>query len=194
MEEIISGLYSEHFKNVFLFVNEKVRNKETSKDIAQDVFFKFCSAIKKGLYNDTGNRSGFIFTIAHNEVVNYLESRYYQRVATTFELDPWFEFRDENNVHNDYCSKETLSNVIRIIGTLPEFYVQAFNLRYFENLKFKDIAAIQGIPIGTVKSRLNFCDLHLKKSGFIFFKNKKINKKKKRMEMYRKKKLLKDIA
>lgn len=194
MQQLISDLYIKHFKEVVIFINEKVKDQETSYDIAQDVFLKFCIAIRKGLYKDVGSRSGFIFTIAHNEVVNYLESKYYQKVVTTFKTDSWFHFRDDSSIHSNYCSKETLDNVIKIVGELPAFYVEAFNLKHFNSLKIREIAKIQSVPDGTVKSRLNFCDSHLKKYGFVFFKNKKVNKKKKRMEMYRKKKLFKEIA
>jgi RNA polymerase sigma-70 factor, ECF subfamily len=45
---------------------------------------------------------------------------------------------------------------------LPEFLRQVVLLAYYQGLKYKDIADILSIPVGTVKSRLHtaLCKLH----------------------------------
>jgi RNA polymerase sigma-70 factor, ECF subfamily len=48
------------------------------------------------------------------------------------------------------------------VDTLPDFLKQVVILAYYQGLKYKDIAGILGIPVGTVKSRLHtaLCRLH----------------------------------
>jgi RNA polymerase sigma-70 factor (ECF subfamily) len=48
------------------------------------------------------------------------------------------------------------------VETLPDFLKQVVILAYYQGLKYKDIAGILGIPVGTVKSRLHtaLCRLH----------------------------------
>jgi RNA polymerase sigma-70 factor (ECF subfamily) len=38
---------------------------------------------------------------------------------------------------------------------LPEFLRQVLLLAYFQGLKYREVADILGIPVGTVKSRLH---------------------------------------
>jgi RNA polymerase sigma-70 factor (ECF subfamily) len=48
------------------------------------------------------------------------------------------------------------------VESLPDFLKQVVILAYYQGLKYKDIADIMGIPVGTVKSRLHtaLCRLH----------------------------------
>lgn len=48
------------------------------------------------------------------------------------------------------------------VDKLPNFLKQVVVLAYYQGLKYKDIAEILGIPVGTVKSRLHtaLCRLH----------------------------------
>ena len=48
------------------------------------------------------------------------------------------------------------------VDRLPDFLRQVVILAYYQSLKYKDIADIMGIPVGTVKSRLHtaLCKLH----------------------------------
>jgi RNA polymerase sigma-70 factor (ECF subfamily) len=48
------------------------------------------------------------------------------------------------------------------VDKLPDFLKQVVILAYYQGLKYKDIAAIMDIPVGTVKSRLHtaLCRLH----------------------------------
>ena len=48
------------------------------------------------------------------------------------------------------------------VDNLPDFLKQVVILAYYQGLKYKDIAGILGIPVGTVKSRLHtaLCKLH----------------------------------
>ena len=48
------------------------------------------------------------------------------------------------------------------VERLPDFLKQVVILAYYQGLKYKDIADIMAIPVGTVKSRLHtaLCRLH----------------------------------
>src|SRR5207247_6061046 len=48
------------------------------------------------------------------------------------------------------------------VEKLPDFLKQVVILAYYQGLKYKDVADIMNIPVGTVKSRLHtaLCKLH----------------------------------
>ena len=58
---------------------------------------------------------------------------------------------------------EERKQLIRVtVEKLPDFLKQVVILAYYQGLKYKDIADIMSIPVGTVKSRLHtaLCKLH----------------------------------
>ncbi len=59
-------------------------------------------------------------------------------------------------------SEERRQLVRASVDRLPDFLRQVVVLAYYQGLKYKDVADILGIPVGTVKSRLHaaLCRLH----------------------------------
>jgi RNA polymerase sigma-70 factor (ECF subfamily) len=41
------------------------------------------------------------------------------------------------------------------VEELPELYREVLLLAYYQEMKYKDIAEVLGVPVGTVKSRLH---------------------------------------
>ncbi len=63
----------------------------------------------------------------------------------------------------DLLQSEERKQLIRAgVEKLPDFLKQVVILAYYQGLKYKDIADIMAIPVGTVKSRLHtaLCKLH----------------------------------
>ncbi|MCF7975441.1 MAG: RNA polymerase sigma factor [Phycisphaerae bacterium] len=50
---------------------------------------------------------------------------------------------------------ETAAQIRQVVGSLPEKQCEILTLAYFDQLAYKQIAAVLRIPIGTVKSRLH---------------------------------------
>jgi len=56
----------------------------------------------------------------------------------------------------EHLQSEERKQVIRTsVEKLPDFLRQVVILAYYQGLKYKDIADIMNIPVGTVKSRLH---------------------------------------
>ena len=53
-------------------------------------------------------------------------------------------------------SREEQKQALRqAVEELPELYRQVMLLAYYQEMKYKDIAEVLGVPLGTVKSRLH---------------------------------------
>ena len=52
-------------------------------------------------------------------------------------------------------SEELRERVRASVDRLPEFLRQVVILAYYQGLKYRDVADVLGIPVGTVKSRLH---------------------------------------
>ena len=64
---------------------------------------------------------------------------------------------DRQNVRSlDLAQGEERRQLVRAgVERLPDFLKQVVILAYYQGLKYRDIADILGIPVGTVKSRLH---------------------------------------
>jgi RNA polymerase sigma-70 factor (ECF subfamily) len=61
---------------------------------------------------------------------------------------------DEPLPHESACRVETGDAVRCALAELPEAYRSVLVLRHYEDLKFREIADILGLPEGTVKTRM----------------------------------------
>jgi RNA polymerase sigma-70 factor (ECF subfamily) len=52
-------------------------------------------------------------------------------------------------------SQESRERIRASVDRLPDFLRQVLVLAYYQGLKYREIADILGIPVGTVKSRLH---------------------------------------
>lgn len=123
-------------------------DSETAKDVIQDVWIK----AYRGRYNGTASLSTWVGTIARNTVFDYLRRMKGKKFVDV----------EDVYVADDSPSADRLSNRRRVrallseaIGSLDQGYQDVICKREFENLKYKEIADVLGIKLGTVMSRLH---------------------------------------
>jgi len=118
------------------------------EDIAQDVFF---AAYKKlGTFDPARSSfSTWLFTIARNKSINAMKSK----SAPTVTRSP--EKATHNSPLNNLTDKELFDKLDNVLQTLPGRQKRTLVLAEFEKLPYQEIAQIEGIRIGTVKSRIN---------------------------------------
>ena len=125
-----------------------INNRESCEDIAQDVFF---TAYRELASFDPvrGNFSTWLFTIARNKSINALRKK---RPLSMSELP---QRSDRHNPSDELAERELFDKLDAGLEALPSAQKRAFVLAEFEELSYEDIAQIEGVRIGTVKSRIN---------------------------------------
>ena len=137
-------LISEHRNAVERYLRFNIPSKADSDDVLQEVWLAAYRQFDKLL-----NKSSFkawVIGIARHKVKDYLRSR-----QNTIDID---ELPESELVQSRYGLVE-YSPVHETIDKLSENDKQILTLYYFENMPQNEIADRLGIPLGTVKSRLN---------------------------------------
>ena len=150
-------LLERYERPVVRMVRNITNNIESYEDIAQDVFF---TAYRKLVSFDPA-RSSFstwLFTIARNKSLNVLRKK---RVLSMSELP---ERADSREPSDNMARKEFFEKLDRELQALPSRQRRAFVLAEFEKLPYEQIAQIEGVRIGTVKSRINRAKKRLRSS------------------------------
>ena len=123
-------------------------NREFCEDIAQDVFF---TAYRKLASFDPArsNFSTWLFTIARNKSINALKKK---RPLSMSELP---QNSDAHNPSDELAEREFFDELDVRLEALPSAQKRAFVLAEFEELSYEEIAQIEGVRTGTIKSRIN---------------------------------------
>ncbi len=145
------------------FVYQFLGDFEQSEDVVQDTMLKLYE--KKHYYREIAKFSTWIYTIARNLANTELRKR--KRRKTTllshmsqeekeYEL-PAIQPETGQEVQNEFAEKR----IQKAIQELPEHFKTVIILRDIQELSYDDISSIVGVPLGTVKSRINRARLQL---------------------------------
>jgi RNA polymerase sigma-70 factor (ECF subfamily) len=140
-------LVERYQRPVIRMIGNIVNDRHICEDIAQDVFF---AAYKKLATFDSAQSkfSTWLFTIARNKSLNAIKNK--KLIA----IDNNVEIAAGNNPDN-LEQQEFLSELDRHLYSLPRNQKTAFILAEFEKLPFEQIAQIEGVRVGTVRTRLH---------------------------------------
>ena len=145
------------------FVYPFLGNLEQAEDVVQDTMLKLYE--KKHYYREIAKFSTWIYTIARNLANTELRKR--KRRKTTYISRMTREERQyeipavqpdlNQNIQNEFI-RERINEAIK---ELPEHFKTVIILRDIQELSYDDISNIVGVPLGTVKSRINRARLQL---------------------------------
>jgi len=145
------------------FVFQFLGDMEQAEDVVQDTMLRLYE--KKHYYKEIAKFSTWIYTIARNLANTELRKR--KRRKTTYlshmskderqyEI-PAVQDNVDQSLHNEFIQDRIKS----AISKLPEHYKTVIILRDIQELSYDDISNIVGVPLGTIKSRINRARLQL---------------------------------
>ena len=145
------------------FVFYLLKDEELSEDIVQDTFIKLYG--KKHYYKPVAKFSTWIYTIARNLANTELRKKNRAKIMYLSNIKDdksKYELQSKNQsliskIENEYLIDELHSAIDR----LPDNYKTAIILRDIQGLNYEEISNIVGVPLGTVKSRINRARLQL---------------------------------
>ncbi len=119
-----------------------------SEDIAQDVFFAAYRKLRT--FDPARSRfSTWLFTIAKNKGINAMKKKKVQSA------DDFPERADSICPSDGLVKKELFERLEAALQLLPSRQKRALVMAEFEGLAYEQIAEIEAVEIGTIKSRIN---------------------------------------
>jgi RNA polymerase sigma-70 factor (ECF subfamily) len=125
------------------------------EDLSQEAFVRVFAKRKE--YEPRGKFSTFLWRVALNLCYDELRKRERRRetvLAFDGEESELIVAADELPPDVALARGEAAERVRRALMKIPETYRSVLVLRHYEDLKFREIAEVLGIPEGTVKSRM----------------------------------------
>lgn len=139
-----------------------IRRIVVGHDDAEDVLQDTCIRILVGLnsYRGEGKLSTWLYSIALNESLRYLrrQTRLFQSLDT---LRPALTAKMEAETPLDADTAEVTFQ--KALLTLPTQQRIVFNMRYYDELSYEEIANITGKSINTLKTNYHYAAEKIKK-------------------------------
>ncbi len=146
------------------FLRKRLNDEERVEDLTQDTFLRIHRARES--YDPSRKFSTWIHTIANNLLKNEFRNRSRRRETTFSELRPEttpsgaparpVEFATGGlDPEREAYRSELREAIDTAIGRMDEHHRIPFVMREVEDRTYEEIAEEIGIPVGTVKSRLN---------------------------------------
>lgn len=174
-ESAMEVLVRRHYDLIHSFIYRNTGDYNISYDLTQEVFIKMMKNLSKYNIEDKKFRS-WLLKIASNSTKDYFKSKTYKQRYESQDIQE-YDIPDKNNVVDLLDKKEEVKKIKEAVNELPNLQREAIILKYYNDLKIKEISSITGENENTIKSRLFNGIKTLKKllGGDICGKNEKEN-------------------
>jgi RNA polymerase sigma-70 factor (ECF subfamily) len=136
---------------VFRLACGLLRNETMAEDIAQDIFLKIWRALPG--FQHRASLSTWIFTIARNTCLTQLKR---QRPTLSLSEPETREALERSPELQQTDTPEGAGMDVQfMLDQLPEKYRRVIALYYLEQKSYEEVAAMLGLPMGTVKTFLH---------------------------------------
>jgi len=151
--ESFEEIYKEHYESVLrLFLRLGVPREEAN-DLTQETFLRVYQNI--GEFRGESSHKTWIFSIARRIWLNHLRWRHAEKregEEVSLQDDEW---RIEAEVLEKLLEDEKKAKLYESLKGLPPRMRRCVFLRVHGNLKYREIAVLMKISIGTVKAQLS---------------------------------------
>lgn len=145
-KELLEVLIQNYYDDIYRLCYYKIGNASISYDLTQETFLKLIKYI--GNYKDRGKFKSYLIAIAINVCNTYFD----KNNRNLEELDSNQSY--DQNTSNELERIDKKDIVVQALNKLPKKQKEVIILKYYEDLKIRDIAKILDEKVPTIKSRL----------------------------------------
>jgi RNA polymerase sigma-70 factor (ECF subfamily) len=156
-------LYRRHKGGLFRFVLRSVRDRAVAEELYQEVWMRAIEA--RGRYQVQAKFSTWLYTIAHNRLVDHWRKRGLKLVSLDQEDDPVDPPAMESLQPEKILEgKQGLARLVQALEGLPPAQREAFLLHEEAGMSVAEIARATGANEEAAKSRLRYALSKLKEA------------------------------
>ena len=164
--EAFDTLLSRYQDRLYSYIQYYIHNRDLADDLFQETFVKAIVCLRQGGYQESGYFYAWLTRIAHNLLIDHLRAERHDEVqyaddgATLWNDNP--QLLDSSR-ESELITEQVLKDVKRLVEHLPEEQREMVQLRYYQGLSFKEIAALTGVSINTALGRMRYAILNMRR-------------------------------
>lgn len=141
-------LVREYQERIYWHVRKMVIDHDDSDDLVQDIFIKVWNNLDK--FREDSKLYTWIYRIATNECLNFLKKKKNKFFLPINDVASELATKIDSGCH--ISGDEIQMKLQKALLTLPNKQRLVFNMKYFDEMKFKDISEITGTSVGALKA------------------------------------------
>ena len=165
-ETACESLLDEYELPIYRFFYYSHGHHQTAQDQCGETFFRLMTAVQKNGTGCVNHMRAYLYGIARN-----ILAEHYRKQSLMDEYRLKQHLPHQPSVYQQVSAQDELAYVWRIISQFDEPQRQILLLRFMENIRYEEIAAIMAMPINSVKSyihrgRKKLCELLAENNSF----------------------------
>lgn len=147
-QEAFRLLADKYKERLYWHIRKIVISHEDTDDILQNVFVKVWQGLKEFRYES--KLYTWMYRIATNEALNFLSEKRRKVFGNSDEIPGFLENTLESDVYfsGDEIQKELQKAILR----LSDRQRMVFNMKYFDDMSYEEIAEVLDVAVGTLKA------------------------------------------
>lgn len=147
-------ILDQYWNEVYNFMLTKTKNETDAEDITVETFSKAFERLNS--YNSTYQFNTWLITIARNTHIDLVRKRKSERMIDIDENDSFYaNIIDETpGIEDQLINEQNLITLKNYIKQLKPHYQEIIQLRYFQELTYKEIADKLDEPLNNVKVKI----------------------------------------
>lgn len=142
--DALDTIIRKYYHDIYSYCFRKTANTSVAADLTQEVFLRLAKYIHN--YVHKGKFRNYLFIIARNICHDY----YKKKGAIVEDID----LLDVPDRDSNFNRLEQSEIIIKALGSLPDIQKDVIILRFYHDMKLKEISDITGASLATTKSRL----------------------------------------
>lgn len=152
-------LIHQYKKVLYWHIRRILLNHDDTNDVLQNTFVKVFTGIQN--FKGDSKLYTWIYRIATNESLNFLKTKSKKSFNGSEEMT---KYMLSNLKEDPYFDGDELQYKLQlIISKLPEKQKLVFQMKYEQNMKFKDISEVLGTSVGALKASYHIAVGKIKK-------------------------------
>lgn len=159
-------LLNRYKSSIHSYIYYIVRNRDLTEDIFQETFVKVITTIQQGRYTENGKFKAWITRIAHNLIIDHFRQERSENTLSNdeVEVDLFNNIKlCDGTIEDNLVRSQVLTDVKKLIQHLPESQREVLEMRYYQDLSFKEIADLTGVSINTALGRMRYAILNMRR-------------------------------
>ena len=141
-------LVQKYQQKVYLHIRRLVIDHDDADDLVQETFIKVWRNLRK--FRAEANLYTWIYRIATNEALSFLRKKKRKYLFTTIDYNSKLSKNLEND--NFYNGDEIQMRLQKALLMLPDKQRLVFNMKYYDDLRYKEMSDILGTSVGALKA------------------------------------------
>jgi RNA polymerase sigma-70 factor (ECF subfamily) len=142
-------------QSLFYYLRRLAPIEADAWELLQETWLKLFRSL--GTLRDPHALPAFLYTTARNTAISRMRQRDFQ------DAESYCDEIHDASASNEIAVFDNAEQVHRALDQLPLAQREALTLYFLEDLSLDEMAALLGVPLGTVKSRLHYAKLAMRK-------------------------------